>query len=221
MTKKILSILLAGLLLLSLFACGKTESPETNDDAPNEQKQPGNEEEKDPVPADPVSKEVYDLKHNEDLVQAPLSYHERTFTSDGNEPEVPVYIWTNHLQFEFVIPKSTLDATVGFDAEDKSDYHFSFKVYLREQNVEGAKYKSIHTNLIPDSIYLDPTLTIYRCPFYDSGLLDIVEVGKTYDTVIAIYENDKVVGWGEHELTWHEDSQNLVEQAEQDESIIK
>lgn len=233
--KKSLSIFLSALLLLSLFACGKTEVPETPDtqnEKEEENQQPGNEEqdpgeddkekgeEEEPVPTDPVSKEVYDLKHNEDLVQAPLSYHEHTFTNDGHVPEVPVYIWNDHLQFEFVIPKNTLDATVGFDAEDMSDYHFSFKVYLREQGVEGAQYKSIHTNLAPWSIYSVSTLTIYRCLFYDSGLLDLVEVGKTYDIVIAVYENDKVIGWGESELTWNEKHQESVEAAEQHPDIV-
>ncbi len=230
MMKKLLAILLSMVLLLSLIACGRTETPEKGTDVPNDQTEDNNQQKpevpdpEETIPTDPVSKEVYDLKHNEDLVHAPLSYFVYDTSPGTLMPDGPVLIWTNHLQFEFIIPKegeSTIDATVGFNQDDFSNYHFSFKVYLREQNVKGAEYKTIHTNLIPWSIYPDSTVTIYRCLFYDSGLLDIVEVGKTYDIVIAIYEDDKVVGWGENTLTWLEESQNFVEQAEQDESIIK
>ena len=239
--KKNLAIILSIILLLSLAACGQTEAPYTNNDTQNEQKEenkqpenteqnPGEEdkekgeekgEEKGPVPTDPVSKEVYDLKNNEDIVQALFSYKAGDF---GVSTKGAVEIINSYLQLVFCIPKegeNSFDATVGFDAEDMSDYHFSFKLYLKEQGAENAEYRAINTNLVPWSIYLDPTLTIYRCPFYNSGLLDIVEVGKTYDTVIAVYENDKVVAWGESELTWYEDSQNFVEQAEQNESVIK
>ena len=226
--KKALTLLLALVMLLSLIACGKTETPEKGTNLPNDQTENNTQQNPDPIPTDPiptdpVSKEVYDLKHNDDLVHAPLTLGKYMNFAGWVEVEIEgaVRIWENILQFWFIIPKSTIDATVGYKKDDMSGYPFSFKVYLREQNVEGAEYKSIHTNLVPVSIYLDPELTIYRCPFYDSGLLDIVEVDKTYDVVIAIYENDKVVGWCENELTWYEVCQELVETAEQNQDVIK
>ncbi len=231
MMKKLLAILLSMVLLLSLIACGRTETPEKGTDVPNDQTENNNQQKPNPdpeetIPTDPISKEVYVLRHNEDIVHALLSYDVLVFTNDTEKTNGAVEIWRSHLHLSFAIPKkgeNSFDATVGYnkDAPDSvSDYHFSFKLYLREQGIENAEYKAIHTNLVPWLIGSASDFAVYHCPFYDSGLLDIVEVGKTYDTVIAIYENDNVVAWGEDDLTWYEDSQNFVEQAEQHADVI-
>ncbi len=233
MMKKLLAILLSMVLLLSLIACGRTETPEKGTDVPNDQTENNNQQKpnpdpEDPVPTDPVSKEVYDLKHDKEIAQASLSFYERSAFAPEDKPyrgsveilgEDPPYL---HLMF--IISKTgenAFDATIGYNPDDMSDYHFSFKLYLKEQNIENAEYKTIHTILVPWSIDNHSQTPIYYCTFYNSGLLDIVEVDKTYDVVIAIYEDDNVVGWCESELTWYEDSQEWVETAEQYQEVIK
>ena len=235
MMKKILCMFLSALLLLSLFACGKTEATEKEADVPNDQTENNNQQKpdhdpEDPVPTDPVSKEVYDLKHDEKLTHASLSFYEVLAFAPEYEPyqgsvEILDAGTGPRLHLMFVIPKTgenSFDATIGYNPDDMSDYHFSFKLYLKEQGIENAEYKTTHTNLVLWLIIDIPSkMPIYHCTFYNSGLLDIVEVGKTYDTVIAIYENNKVVGWCEDELIWYEDSQEWVEKAEQYQEVIK
>jgi hypothetical protein len=185
-------------------------------------------------PTDAVSKEVVGIMRNKDLINAPLSFYTCNFSGsewDKREEQTPtsagpVEIWSNHLQFLFVIPKegeNTIDATVGFKQDDLSEYHFSFKIFLREQDLENDRtdYKTISTNIQPWSIYGDPTLTIYRCTFYDSGLLDIVEEGKTYEVVMVVYEDETPRAWAASTMNWTDSCTLFVEAAENNADVIK
>ena len=64
-------------------------------------------------PTDPISKEVVEIMRNKELINAPLSFYTANFAGgewDKREEQTPttagpVEIWSNHLQFLFVIPK--------------------------------------------------------------------------------------------------------------------
>ena len=186
-------------------------------------------------PTDPVSKEVVDIMRNKDLAQAPLSFWSVNFKGcewDTREEQTdtqsgPVEIWGNHLQFLFVIPKDAeggcIDATVGHKQDDLSEYHFSFQIYLREQNLEDDRtdYKRVEKRIQPWSIYDANPTVIYRCTFYDSGLIDLVEAGVAYDVVIVVYEDDTVVGWAANTMTWSDSCDLFVEAAENNTDVVK
>jgi hypothetical protein len=190
-------------------------------------------------PTDPISKEVVEIMRNKELINAPLSFYNSNYSTNkdwgtGNDPDAPqttggpVEIWGEepHLQFLFVIPKAgdnTIDATVGFKEGDLSEYHFSFKFFVREQNLEDDRtdYKCTTKNLQPWSIYGDPTLTIYRATFYDSGLLDIVEEGKTYEVVVVVYEDETPRAWAASTMNWTDSCTKYIEKALENADVVK
>ncbi len=169
-------------------------------------------------PTDPITKEAVEIMRNKDLVKTEVIFFDKQFEMDG-----PVDTGANRLQMYFYVGcegEKAFDVSAGFGGQD---YDISFKIYLREKNTENDRtdYKVIHTNLVPFAIHELGSQNLCRCLFYDSGLLDLVQAGKSYDTVVVIYKGDKAVAWSQAALEWTETSALFVELAKQDEGIIK
>ncbi len=180
-------------------------------------------------PTDPDSKEVVDIMRNEDLIKSTLSFFVANFRGcnwdeTGDTTDLapgPVEIWSNHLQLMAVMPKNIYDATVEHGTDN---YNHSFQMFIREhQAIEDNRtdYEKINMRLVPWSIYGDPVLTIYRLPFYDSNLKDLVEAGKTYDVVMVIYEGDEARAWGSCTMDWTDSCELFIKAAENDPDVIK
>ena len=182
-------------------------------------------------PTDPDTKEVVEIMRNAEFIQIPLSFYTPNFKGTSWDTRLqktdtapgPVEIWGDppHLQLMTVMPKSVYDATVKHGTDE---YNHSFQMFIREhQDAEDNRtnYEKIDTSYVPWSIYGDPTLTIYRLPFYDSNLRELVEAGKTYDVVMVVYEGDEVRAWGSTTMEWTDSCELFVKAAEDHPEVIK
>lgn len=193
-------------------------------------------------PTDPDSAEVVAIMRNKDLANPTVGLYNVnvvTATDGGKEGTAgfcnirnlesatagPVEVWSNNLQFLFTMQKKATEGkNDGYDASaghGQDGYDYSFQFYVREYNEadDRTEYTKLANRITAWSIYPADNV-IYRCHFYDSGLLDVVEEGTTYDLVIVTLKGDEAVAWAKTQFTWTDSCATFVEYAEANPTTI-